>query len=69
MTVRKGTQGLRGKTKVRAQTTHSRRYVTTRADGTVYHQDRVRWPASLGTFRYADAETAAADLLKEGDDA
>lgn len=32
-------------------------------------RDRERWPASLGTFRYADAETAAADLLKEGDDA
>ena len=56
-----GIQGVRKKGKTRAQTTHSRGLVTTRKDGSTYHQDRMRWPASLGTYLRRDWTPPAPD--------
>jgi hypothetical protein len=48
------------------RTSANRGLVATRADGTPYTQDRVRWPASQGTFRYADALRALATPTEDG---
>lgn len=37
-----------------------------RADGTAYSQDRVRWPASSGTFRYADMAPGGTTTVATG---
>jgi len=41
--------------------TRSRGFTTERSDGTIYHQDRVRWDsAQLGTFRRAVTRSSVA---------
>jgi hypothetical protein len=64
---RKAGPGLRSKAKTRAQTATGRGLVTKRKDGTVYHQDRMRWPAALGTFRYTDQPSGATTVTTVGD--
>jgi hypothetical protein len=64
---RKAGPGLRSKAKSRARTATGRGLVTKRKDGTVYDQDRMRWPAALGTFRYADLPPGGTVTTTVGD--